>query len=133
VRRIGALGRILSDGRPAFACLDEPFRGTNVHDAAEATLAVLTLLADHQQALVFVASHLSELAPAIADHAGVELLHFAADVTADVPRFDYRLRNGVSSQRLGMLLLRQERVLELLTPPETIEVPQESRSADTAC
>ncbi len=35
-------------------------------------------------------------------------------MSADVPRFDYRLRDGISAQRLGMTLLRQERVLDLL-------------------
>jgi hypothetical protein len=30
---------------------------------------------------------------------------------AEPPRFDYRLRTGVSEQRLGMTLLRQEGVL----------------------
>ena len=133
VRRIGALGRILSDGRTALACLDEPFRGTNVHDAAEATLAVLTRLADHPRALVFVASHLSELAPAVADHAAVALLHFAADITADAPRFDYRIRQGVSNQRLGMYLLRQEGVLELLSPPTERDERQDARSVETPC
>jgi len=31
--------------------------------------------------------------------------------------FDYRLRDGVSTQRLGMVLLRQEGVLDLLEVP----------------
>ena len=39
---------------------------------------------------------------------------FAADATSDPPRFDYRLREGVSEQRLGMTLLRQEGVLDRL-------------------
>jgi hypothetical protein len=41
-------------------------------------------------------------------------LNFAADVAGDRPRFDYRLREGVSDQRLGMTLLRQEGVLDRL-------------------
>jgi DNA mismatch repair ATPase MutS len=66
VRRIGALATALSDHGSAVAVIDEPFRGTNVHDAAEATLAVITRLATHRSALVLVASHLAEVVPAIA-------------------------------------------------------------------
>ncbi|MGV3520366.1 MutS-related protein [Luteitalea sp.] len=114
VRRIAALAGLLLERGAVFAVLDEPFRGTNVHDAMEATREVLSRLAKHPGALVFVSSHLSELAPQLGTTDSVTLLHFASDVTAGPPRFDYRLREGVSTQRLGMTLLRQERVIETL-------------------
>jgi DNA mismatch repair protein MutS len=114
VRRIGALARALHENGSALAIVDEPFRGTNVHDAAEATLAVVTRLAAHPSALVFVASHIGEIVPSISDDRRIGLVNFAADLSGDRPRFDYRLREGVSTQRLGMVLLRQEGVLDLL-------------------
>jgi DNA mismatch repair ATPase MutS len=114
VRRIRALAMALHQSGSVVAVLDEPLRGTNVHDAVEATVAIVTRLAAHPEALAFVASHLAEVVPAIVDDARIRLLHFAADLTDDQPRFDYRLREGVSAQRLGMTLLRQERVLDLL-------------------
>ncbi len=113
VRRIRALALSLQGGS-AFAILDEPLRGTNVHDAAEATLAIITRLAARNGVLVLVASHLAEVVPALRDDPRVRLLHFAADTSGEQPRFDYRLRDGMSAQRLGMTLLRQEQVLTLL-------------------
>jgi DNA mismatch repair ATPase MutS len=123
VRRIKALALALRDHRAALAIIDEPFRGTNVHDASEATVAVLTRLAGHPTALVFVASHLGEVVAQIQDDPRIRLLHFAAEVSDETVRFDYRLRDGASSQRLGMSLLRRERVLELL---------EEQRADETA-
>jgi DNA mismatch repair protein MutS len=114
VRRIGALAVALTDHQSAVAVVDEPFRGTNVHDAAEATLAVITRLAAHPSALVLVASHVGDVVPAILAAPRIALFYFAADVTGDRPRFDYRLRAGVSEQRLGMALLRHEAVLDRL-------------------
>lgn len=114
VRRIGALAMALTDYGSAVAIVDEPFRGTNVHDAAEATLAVITRLAAHPAALTFVASHVGEVVPTILADPRIAFFFFAADTTSDPPRFDYRLREGVSEQRLGMTLLRQEGVLERL-------------------
>ena len=116
VRRIRALALALHDHRSMLAVLDEPFRGTNVHDAAEASLAVISRLVAHAGALVFVATHVAEVASARRDDPRVHFLHFSADVTGDRPRFDYRLRDGISTQRLGMTLLRQEQVLDLLEP-----------------
>jgi len=117
VRRIKALAGFLHDGAATLAVVDEPFRGTNVHDAAEATLAVITRLAGHPRALVFVASHIAEIAPSMAKDPRIRLLHFAADTTAGQPTFDYLLRDGISTQRLGMTLLKQEQVLDLLEDP----------------
>lgn len=114
VRRIRSLAETLCEHGSAVAVVDEPFRGTNVHDAAEATLAVIVSLVRHPKALVFLASHLAELVPAIIDDPRVRLLHFEADVSGERPRFDYLLRDGMSTQRLGMTLLKQERVLDLL-------------------
>jgi DNA mismatch repair ATPase MutS len=114
VRRIRALAIALHQSGSVVAVLDEPLRGTNVHDAVEATVAIITRLAAHPEALAFIASHLAEVVPAIVDDARIRLLHFEADLTDEQPRFDYRLREGVSAQRLGMTLLRQERVLDLL-------------------
>ena len=114
VRRIGALAAALADHGSAVAIVDEPFRGTNVHDAAEATLAVITRLASHPTALTLVASHVGEVVPTLLTDPRIALFYFAADVTGDQPRFDYRLREGVSEQRLGMTLLRHEGVLDRL-------------------
>jgi DNA mismatch repair protein MutS len=115
VRRVGALARALSEDGDVAAILDEPLRGTNVRDAAEATLAVVTRLAAHPRALVFVASHIGEIVPAIAGDQRIRLLQFSADVDGDEPRFDYRVRDGVSTQRLGMTLLTREGVLDMLS------------------
>jgi len=116
VRRIKSLAVALRDHHSTIAVLDEPFRGTNVHDAAEATLAVISRLVSHPAALVFVASHLAEIVPSIVDDPRVCLLHFSADINAEQPVFDYKLRRGLSTQRLGMTLLKQEGVLDLLEP-----------------
>jgi DNA mismatch repair protein MutS len=116
VRRVRGLAQMLREHGAVMAVLDEPLRGTNVHDAAEATLAVVSRLVGHPQALVFVASHIGEVVPAIADDDRIRLLQFSAEMRDDEPRFDYRVRDGVSTQRLGMTLLRREQVLVLLEP-----------------
>lgn len=114
VRRIGALANALGEFGSALAIVDEPFRGTNVHDAAEATLAIMTRLAAQPASLTFVASHVAEVVPATRADPRIAFRYFVADTTTDPPGFDYRLRTGVSDQRLGMTLLRQEGVLNQL-------------------
>jgi DNA mismatch repair protein MutS len=114
VRRIRALAVALHEHRSMLAVLDEPFRGTNVHDAIEASLGVISGLVAQPGTLVFVATHLADVATASREDPRVQFLCFSADLAGERPVFDYRLREGVSTQRLGMTRLRQERVLELL-------------------
>ena len=94
-----------------------------------ATLAAIDRLVNHPSALIFVASDLAGVVPAIIADARVRLLHFSADISGDRPRFDYLLRDGMSTQRLGMTLLRQERVLDLL---ERAARPGVTLARDTA-
>ncbi len=117
VRRVRGLAQTLREHGAVMAVLDEPLRGTNMHDAADATLAVVSRLVDHPKALVFVASHIGEVVPALANDHRIRLLQFSAGMNGDERRFDYRVRDGVSTQRLGMTLLTRERVLELLECP----------------
>jgi DNA mismatch repair protein MutS len=114
VRAVRSLATALLHRGSAFAILDEPFRGTNVHDAADTTLAVVLRLAAHPRAMVFVSSHLTEIVPALDGDMGIGFFHFAADATQERLQFDYRLNEGVSTQRLGMTLLEHEHVLEVL-------------------
>ena len=113
-RRMASLAQAVGEHQRTFVVLDEPFRGTNVHDATEVTQAVVQRLVARARDTVFVAYHLTEMAPALGAHPSVALLQFEADCTSGVPVFDYRARAGVSMQRLGMYLLQREGVLRLL-------------------
>jgi DNA mismatch repair ATPase MutS len=124
VRRVREAAEILADGTAAFVLFDEMFKGTNLKDASDACLAVLRGFAACQNSAFLVASHLAELATGIEALPGATFLHVGAQIRGDEPAFDYRVRAGVSEQRLGMLILEREGVLERLaalrgTPPPT--------------
>ena len=114
VRRVREIAGILAGGTSAFVLFDELFKGTNLKDAADACLAVLSGFSGCAGSAFLVASHLAELAEHIRPLEGVAFARFGAELRDGEPVFNYRLEPGVSDQRLGMLILRRERVLELL-------------------
>jgi DNA mismatch repair protein MutS len=59
-------------------------------------------------------SHLIELSDQLTDKSQIDCRYFEADESEGRLRFDYLLRSGVSSQRLGMRVLREEGVFDLL-------------------
>jgi DNA mismatch repair ATPase MutS len=114
VRRVRQLASLLASHRRVVAVIDEPFKGTNMRDAAEASDLLLGALSEHPGCRTLVATHLVEVVRERAGSAGLMTWYLDGELTDAGPRFDFVLRDGVSSQRLGMELLRREGVAELL-------------------
>jgi hypothetical protein len=112
--RIKAIARALADGRRVVALLDEPFMGTNVKDAYDASRAVFTRLVRRENSVFVVSSHLLELGEGLLETRYVECSRFDAAEESGRLAYDYKLRPGISSQRLGLRVLREEGVFDLL-------------------
>lgn len=115
VRRVAALVDRVAAGERVFGVIDEMFRGTNVLDATDATALVCRGLARATSGCFLVASHLSELAESLALHPAICAKQMEVVPDAQGPRPTFRLRAGVSRQRLGMHLLEREGVVQMLS------------------
>ncbi|MCR9276865.1 MAG: hypothetical protein NXH85_02730 [Pseudomonadaceae bacterium] len=112
--RMRAIAEAVASGRSTLAVLDEPFKGTNVKDAYDATKRVLHGLAGANNGLFVVTSHLIEISDELKNNENVAFGYFEASEGGDTLTFDFALREGVSTQRLGMRVLKEEGVFELL-------------------
>ena len=119
--RVKAVAQSVADGYRVVAVMDEPFKGTNVKDALDASLAILNRLATKENCLFLVSSHLIELRERFSDTLPVDFRYFEAEEQEDRLGFDYVVRSGVSSQRLGMRVLREEGIFDLLDGKQTEE------------
>lgn len=114
VLRIKSISSAVSEGLRVIAIMDEPFKGTNVRDALEASLAVIERLETKNNCLFLFSSHLIELNEEFPASMGIVKCHFEARETEGELEFDYLLHAGVSSQRLGMRVLAEQGVFALL-------------------
>lgn len=112
--RVRAIAEAVAQGYRVVAVMDEPFKGTNVKDALDASLAIMERLAVRQDCLFMFSSHLIELSEKLAKADQVDCRYFDAKEDGERLGFDYQLRQGVSDQRLGMRVLREEGIFELL-------------------
>ncbi|HET9984375.1 MAG TPA: hypothetical protein VFQ38_12335 [Longimicrobiales bacterium] len=112
--RARAIAQAVADGRRVVAVMDEPFKGTNVKDALDASCAFLTRLVAREGSVFLVSSHLIEAGPTLQATGHVDCRRFEATETDGRLEFDYVLRPGLSSQRLGMRVLREKGVFALL-------------------
>lgn len=112
--RMKAVAEAMNAGRRVVALVDEPFKGTNVKDAVDASWLVLEAFVRARDGLFAVSSHLIELGDALRATGRVTCCRFQAVEKQEGLEFDFTLRSGVSSQRLGMRVLEQEGLVALL-------------------
>ena len=114
VMRVKAAATLLADGRRALVMFDEVFKGTNVRDALDASAEVILGFARARRSGFVFSSHLAELVDTLADNPSIRFCCFDGDIVDGKPHYGYRIRDGVSDKRFGLLLLSQAKVPELL-------------------
>ncbi|HSW28446.1 MAG TPA: hypothetical protein VLH75_03030 [Longimicrobiales bacterium] len=112
--RMKAVAEAMNAGTRVVALVDEPFKGTNIKDAVDASWLVLDAFARATDGLFAVSSHLIELGDALLATDRVICCRFEAVESKENLEFDFILRSGISSQRLGMRVLEQEGLVALL-------------------
>lgn len=115
VQRMKLTAQKLSKSRFHLVLMDELFKGTNVHDAYECSLAVIEGLLSQQQNLMALSTHLNELAVPLQNRTEVFFRYCNTDLSESGSyTFTYQLKEGVSHDRVGYLVLKKEGVLDLL-------------------
>lgn len=115
VLRVKKIASELAAGKKLFVIFDEMFRGTNVKDAYEATLAIGKGFATQPGGFFLVSTHIIEVAPVLVHHCpNVYCIYLPTLMDGAKPVYTYRFLPGVSNDRHGMVIIRNEGILEML-------------------
>lgn len=117
VHRVKEAGEYLQAQKKIFFIFDELFKGTNVKDAYDASRLVIKKFAKWRQNLFVLSSHLTELAEEAVTHSAISFYYFESSVVDGRPLFTYKINEGISAERLGLLILQNEGIPDLLEPP----------------
>jgi DNA mismatch repair ATPase MutS len=104
----------ISDGRKWLILIDELFKGTNVEDAMKCSTAVIEGLIKIKCSLFILSTHLYEIGEHLKKYPNIDFKFFETNVSEEKLSFSYQLKNGISNDRLGYLILKREKVIELL-------------------
>ncbi|MCO5235446.1 MAG: DNA mismatch repair protein MutS [Chitinophagaceae bacterium] len=114
VQRIKKTILTISNGKKWLVLIDELFKGTNVQDAMRCSLAVIKGLIRIKGSLFVLSTHLYEIGEEIKNHPTISFKYFETNVLDDKLEFSYQLKDGISNDRLGYFILKNEKVVELL-------------------
>ncbi|NOU17580.1 MAG: hypothetical protein HOO91_08480 [Bacteroidales bacterium] len=97
-----------------FVVFDELFRGTNVKDAYEASLAVITAFSKLNKGVFAISTHIIEVSDKLSDNSSVFFKYFEANLVNEEPQYNYKIKDGVTDERIGMHILKKEKVIETI-------------------
>ena len=104
----------VNDGKKWLILIDELFKGTNVQDAMKCSTVVIEGLIKIKRSLFILSTHLYEIGNNLKKYPNIDFQYFETDVSGEQLTFSYQLKDGISNDRLGYLILKREKVIELL-------------------
>lgn len=104
----------INDDKKWLVLIDELFKGTNVQDAMKCSLTVIRGLIKIKTSLFILSTHLYEIGEELKQYPNISFKFFETNVTEDQLEFSYQLQDGISNDRIGYVILRREKVVEML-------------------
>ncbi|HEX2533894.1 MAG TPA: DNA mismatch repair protein MutS, partial [Chitinophagaceae bacterium] len=114
VQRIKHTIQKINNGKKWLVLIDELFKGTNVQDAMKCSLAVIRGLIKIKDSLFVLSTHLYEIGEELKPYPNISFKYFETLVKDDQLSFSYQLKEGISNDRIGYVILKREKVVELL-------------------
>lgn len=114
VLRVKKVATELGAGKSLFVLFDELFRGTNVKDAHEGTVAVTRAFAGKKNSLFLISSHIVEAGEELKLKPNIGFHYLPTRMNGTVPEYTYTLEEGITDDRHGMIIIRNEGILESL-------------------
>jgi DNA mismatch repair ATPase MutS len=114
VQRIRNTVEKINNGKKWLVLIDELFKGTNVQDAMKCSLTVIKGLIKIHNSLFILSTHLYEIGEELTVHPNIIFRYFETFAHNDQLEFSYVLKEGISNDRLGYLILKREGVVAML-------------------
>jgi DNA mismatch repair ATPase MutS len=114
VQRIKNTIEKINTGKKWLVLIDELFKGTNVQDAMKCSLAVIKGLIKIKKSLFILSTHLYEIGEELKNYPNISFRYFETRVKDEQLEFSYQLREGISNDRIGYVILKREKVVDML-------------------
>lgn len=115
VLRVKKVAVEVSLSKKLVVIFDELFKGTNVKDAYDATLAVTQALAKKRACSFMISTHIIEVGQELGKTCNnVTFSYLPTVMRGDVPTYTYKLETGITSDKHGMIIIDNERIIEII-------------------
>ena len=115
VLRVKKVAQELSLSKNLFVIFDELFRGTNVKDAYEATIAITAGFAAKRNSMFVISTHIIEAGDVLKERSpSISFVYLPTRMKGNIPVYTYTLEAGITADRHGMVIVNNEGILDIL-------------------
>lgn len=115
VLRVKAVAREVSSGKHLLVIFDELFKGTNVKDAYDATVAITDAFAKKPNSSFVVSTHIMEAGEMLKEmNDNIKFLYLPTIMQGMIPHYTRKLKDGITDDRHGMVIIRNEKIVEII-------------------
>jgi len=115
VIRLRNMAEYLKKRKKMVIIIDELFRGTNVKDAYDATVSITSAFSKQCTSIFLISTHIIEAGKKLSEvNLTISYVSLPAVMKEGKPLYTYKLQNGITNDRHGMLLIENEGILETL-------------------
>src|SRR5690606_699140 len=99
----------------------ELFKGTNVKDAYDATLAVTKAISEYQNCSFVISTHIIEVGEALKEATdNLQFSYLPTIMEGNRPTYTYQLKKGITEDRHGMMIVQNEKILERIQDRQAV-------------
>jgi len=114
VSRVKYVAKKLALSQNILIIFDELFRGTNVKDAFDASLAIISAFSKLRKSFFIVSTHIVEVANELLKIKNIKFSYMETSFNNEIPSYSYKLRDGITEERLGMWIVKNEGIVEII-------------------
>ncbi|SMC67748.1 MutS-related protein [Pedobacter africanus] len=121
VLRTKTVAKAVNDSMDLYVLFDELFKGTNVKDAYDATLAVSKAFAENRNSFFVISTHIIEVGEALGKACNNLQFSFLPTLMVNgVPTYPYTLTSGITTDRQGMIIIENEKIVDIIQASEPV-------------
>ena len=115
VIRVKKVAESIKKSHNLIVIFDELFRGTNVKDAYDATVAVTEAFAAKKNCIFIISTHIIEAGETLKDRCdNIFFVNLPTIMEGSKPTYTFKLAEGITSDRHGMVIINNEGILDIL-------------------
>lgn len=115
VLRVKKVAQQVRQTQHLIVVFDELFRGTNVKDAYDGTVAVAEAFAGIRNCIFMISTHIIEAGEVLRERCdNINFVYLPTKMEGSKPIYTYTLAQGITDDRHGMMIVNNERIIEII-------------------
>lgn len=115
VLRVKHVAQEVASNKQLVVIFDELFKGTNVKDAYDGTVAIVDAFSQRNGSFI-ISTHITEAGEKLREtNHRMFFQYLPTHMDGNIPVYTYKLEDGITDDRHGMLIIRNEKILEAIS------------------